>query len=68
MILEHAEGGGHLRVVGQTHLDLGLQVQIGAGVVGVQGIIEIDEHATLAGEAVAHGREAVSYTHLIFLA
>ena len=59
VVLEHAEGGGHLRVVGQTHLDLGLQVQIGAGVVGVQGVIEIDEHATLAGEAVAHGRQVV---------
>ena len=59
VVLEHAEGGGHLRVVGQTHLDLGLQVQIGAGVVGVQSVIEIDEHATLAGEAVAHGRQVV---------
>ena len=32
VVLEHAEGGGHLRVVGQTHLDLGLQVVEGKAI------------------------------------
>ena len=59
VLLEHAEGRGHLRVLGQTHPDLGLQVKLGARVVGVHGVVEVDERATLALEAVAGGREVV---------
>ena len=48
-----------LRVVLQTHLDLGLQVNVRTGVIGVLRVLEVDEHAPLAREPIAGGREVV---------
>ena len=59
VVLEHAVRGRDLSVLGQANENLGLQVQIGASVVGVERVVEVDEHAAFAREAVAHGREVI---------
>ena len=59
VILEHAERRRDLAVAAQAHPDLGLQVQIRTRVVGVHGVVDVDEDTTLAGEAVASSGQVV---------
>ena len=58
-VLVLAERVGHAGVLAQAHLDLGLQVHVGASVIGVAGIGEVDERAALAREAIAGCRQVV---------
>ena len=61
----HAEQAGAVLVLdvgvlaGHAHLDLGLKVDLGAGVVGVHGVIEAREHVALARQPVTGLGEVV---------
>ena len=59
VLVVHAVLDLDLGVVLETHLDLGLQVNVRTGVIGVLRVLEVHEHAPLAREPVAGGREVV---------
>ena len=59
VLLVHAIARSHLHGHAQAHLDLRLQVEVGASIVGAHGVVDVGEHAALALETVAGGGQVV---------